>query len=159
MLNEGKHRQYEQQLIFNLTFVDPSLCSLLRLKLNAKSSHWINATLQTFAYRLNNTTECSPPSIHYVPSHIEKTSIGLRRAENSFADILATRCVSKSKQGHQTKSNHDIQEDILTKTIIFIEVIEDKLWIFQEADDPSAAADDLGACTYANRDPLTRAVP
>ena len=108
--------------------------------------------IHNFAHRFRNGKETPSPIIHYVPSHIELTSLGKRRTGNCYADKLATEGRLKARANDKTKYLQRICEKILTASINSIDQIESRLQIFFNPDGSPTSTDDLSACTYADRD-------
>ena len=99
--------------------------------LNASTSHsfrkkhyYIIQEIQNTAHRIKNANNQIKIKMHYVPSHIENTILGLRRTGNYYADKLATQGIHKAKPTDNEESVHNIRERILDETIALIEAIE-----------------------------------
>ena len=85
------------------------------------------------------------PSMHFVPSHIENTSLGKKRTGNYYADILATEGRKMSTPDDGSKYLEAVRGNLLTATIQMVESIDKKLNIFRIPDGPSTHVDDLSA--------------
>ena len=116
--------------------------------------------IRNFGHQLGQRSKDQRPTLHYVPSHIEDTSLGKKYTGNYYADILATRGRLVSSHDDKSKYLHVIRERMLTATIELLYDIDKKLQIFREPDGPPANADDLGASRLcqlgsSHEDPMT----
>ena len=96
--------------------------------------------------------------MHHIPSHIERTSLGLKCTGNYFADILATEGRKLSNPLDEETYLRTIREKILTATTELIEKIERSMQILLNPDGPPANADDISGNANADQDPFVQEI-
>ena len=104
--------------------------------------------IQNMGHRIKSQFNTPRPCIHYMPSHTEYTSQGIKRTGNFYADRLATLGRLKSQINDKSRYLHHVRNKILTATIILIEEIDTLIdkeaqQISCNPDGPPANADDL----------------
>ena len=102
-----------------------------------KKNFYLVEEIQNYARQITAHNTDHQPVIHYVPSHIEQTSAGLKFTGNYFADKLADRGRKKSKPSDSRNFVHAVRERILTSTVDLIHSIEEKLHELEQPDGPS----------------------
>ena len=104
--------------------------------------------IQNQGHRLHCRYKIPRPHMHYIPSHIEHTSQGVKRTGNFYADRLATFGRLQSEISDKSRYQHIVRNKILTATTYLIDEIETLLnketsQISCIPDGPPATADDL----------------
>ena len=96
-------------------------------------------------------------TLHWLPSHIENTFGRKRYTGNYYADKLAIEGQALSTVTDERFQPEFVREQILSAVIYLVEAIEKRLELLNNPPDgPPAHADDLSACTDAERDPGNR---
>ena len=135
-------------------FTDSKYTREVLLSPNNKSiNFYLIDDIKAIATRLNRNHNI-PISLHWIPSHIEKTMYGTRHIwGNYYADIQAENARKRTRDSDTNRQTHAVRENIYAATLNMLEAITALLKESSRSspDGPSSQEDDFDAPVDASQ--------